>query len=170
MAVAPILQVGHLSMVTDKGSAFQTELHFPLEINELKAVSCLHLCEYVEKALMAFWRISLTLFTPPLLQAFCPIGRGYRYPCRLDEGKSGAVSEKTQPRRNTQQQSDFPSFRWEQNRRVSAPPMLFQQSWDDIKMPQENFRPAPRSSSPLRDYDEYKAYWSRRVDLFLPND
>lgn len=124
----------------------------------------------MEKALTAFWRISLTLFTPPLLQAFCPIGRGYRYPCRLDEGKSGAMSEKTQPRRNTKQQSDFPSIRWEQSRRASAPPSLFQQSWDDLKIPQENFRLAPRSSSPLRDNDEYKAYWSRRVDLFLASD
>ncbi|XP_075057298.1 kinesin-like protein KIF13B isoform X2 [Mixophyes fleayi] len=119
---------------------------------------------YIEKYLRSVLAVENILTLDRLRQAFCPIGRGYRNPCRFGEVKTKSLEEKTQYHPKQRQ-----SAKWEQ-RRASSPSVLLQESWDDMKILPESTFQVPQYSSPLHGIEEYDAYWSRRVDLFSANN
>ncbi|XP_063771146.1 kinesin-like protein KIF13B isoform X2 [Pseudophryne corroboree] len=129
---------------------------------------------YIEKYLRSVLAVENILTLDRLRQAFCPIGRGYRNPCRLGEGKTKSSGEKTschtKHRHSTKCHSDFPTAKWEQRRRASAPPVLLQDSWDDFTIRPGNVVPVPQNSSFLHGIDEYGAYWSGSEEPLLANN
>ncbi|XP_069831907.1 kinesin-like protein KIF13B isoform X2 [Dendropsophus ebraccatus] len=127
---------------------------------------------YIEKYLRSVLAVENILTLDRLRQAFCPIGRGSRNPCRSSEDKCQSLDDKTQyytkERRSSRQRTYLPPAKQDWSRRASAPPVL-QESWDDVKIPRGSLRMLPQSSSPLHGPKEYDAYWCEKVDLFLAN-
>ncbi|XP_040283090.1 kinesin-like protein KIF13B isoform X2 [Bufo bufo] len=127
---------------------------------------------YIEKYLRSVLAVENILTLDRLRQAFCPIGRGYRNPCRSNEDKCKSSEDQTQyyvkQRLGTKQRSYLPPPKCDWSRRASAPPVLLQESWDNLKIPRERTSMAPQSSTPLHGA-KYDAYWCEKVDLFLDN-
>ncbi|KAG8539164.1 hypothetical protein GDO81_021311 [Engystomops pustulosus] len=126
---------------------------------------------YIEKYLRSVLAVENILTLDRLRQAFCPIGRGYRNPCRVIEDTCKSLEDNTRSyarqRLGAKQRSYLPPPKCEWSRRASAPPVLLQDSWDDLKIPRSSIRVVPQSSSPLHGKKEYDAYWCEKVDLFL---
>ncbi|CAJ0916704.1 unnamed protein product [Ranitomeya imitator] len=128
---------------------------------------------YIEKYLRSVLAVENILTLDRLRQAFCPIGRGYRDPCRPSGEQCQSSGDQTPCDHKQGPDVKLPSYlappKCEWRRRASAPPRLLQETWDGFKMPRGGMSVVPQSSSPRHGAKEYDAYWREKLDLLLGN-